>query len=94
MFIAICVVVNVKVNLDNQRSLDVVHRLFESVSSSVFRPVDIVLKTLFIDSSSVVSMLTASLKFLDVAEAQKPAIVLPHFPNQPINKEAMCVCGR
>lgn len=62
---------NVKVNLDNQRSLDVVHRLFESVSSSVFRPVDIVLKTLFIDSSSVVSMLTASLKFFDVAEAQK-----------------------
>lgn len=69
MFIAICVVVNVKVNLDNQRSLDVVHRLFESVSSSVFRPVDIVLKTLFIDSSSVVSMLTVSLKLFDVAEA-------------------------
>lgn len=71
MFIAMCVMINVKVNLDNQRSLDVVHRLFESVSSSVFRPVDIVLKTLFIDSSSVVSMLTASLKFFDVAEAQK-----------------------
>ncbi len=58
------VMVNVKVNLDSQRSLDVVHRLFESVSSSVFRPVDIVLKTLFIDTSNVVSRLTATATLL------------------------------
>ncbi|XP_041368406.1 huntingtin-like isoform X2 [Gigantopelta aegis] len=36
-----------QISLNNQRSLDTLHRLFESVAPSVFRPVDILLKTLF-----------------------------------------------
>lgn len=35
-----------QVNLDNLVALDVLHHLFESVAPSVFRPVDILLKTL------------------------------------------------
>ncbi|RUS73694.1 hypothetical protein EGW08_018541 [Elysia chlorotica] len=35
-----------QINLDNQEGLDTIHRLFESVSPSVFRPVDFLLKTL------------------------------------------------
>ncbi|GFO37998.1 huntingtin-like [Plakobranchus ocellatus] len=35
-----------QVNLDNQEGLDTLHRLFESVSPSVFRPVDFLLKAL------------------------------------------------
>ncbi|KAL3864910.1 hypothetical protein ACJMK2_006556 [Sinanodonta woodiana] len=36
-----------QINLENQKALDVLHRLFESVAPIVFRPVDILLKTLF-----------------------------------------------
>ncbi|XP_055860312.1 huntingtin-like [Biomphalaria glabrata] len=35
-----------QINVDCQNALDVLHRLFESVSPSVFRPVDFLLKTL------------------------------------------------
>ncbi|KAH9487495.1 hypothetical protein Btru_075739 [Bulinus truncatus] len=35
-----------QINIDCQNALDVLHRLFESVSPSVFRPVDFLLKTL------------------------------------------------
>ncbi|XP_071090376.1 huntingtin-like isoform X1 [Haliotis cracherodii] len=35
-----------QINIDRQASLDVLHRLFESVAPSVFRPVDILLKGL------------------------------------------------
>ncbi|CAL1538264.1 unnamed protein product [Lymnaea stagnalis] len=35
-----------QINLESQDALDVLHRLFESVSPSVFRPVDFLLKTL------------------------------------------------
>ncbi|XP_056004424.1 huntingtin-like isoform X2 [Ostrea edulis] len=35
-----------QVNLDNSQSLDVIHRLFECLAPIVFRPVDILLKTL------------------------------------------------
>ncbi|GFR89453.1 huntingtin [Elysia marginata] len=35
-----------QINVDNQEGLDTLHRLFESVSPSVFRPVDFLLKTL------------------------------------------------
>ncbi|KAK3589444.1 hypothetical protein CHS0354_020780 [Potamilus streckersoni] len=36
-----------QINLVSQKALDVLHRLFESVAPIVFRPVDILLKTLF-----------------------------------------------
>ncbi|XP_077992227.1 huntingtin-like [Glandiceps talaboti] len=36
-----------QVNLDNQQGLDTLHRLFEAVASSALRPVDMLLKTLF-----------------------------------------------
>ncbi|XP_064630020.1 huntingtin-like [Lineus longissimus] len=37
---------NLQINLDDQVALDVLHRLFEAVAPSVFRPVDVILKTL------------------------------------------------
>ena len=37
-------------------ALDVVHRLFESVAPIVFRPVDILLKTLFMPPADIVSL--------------------------------------
>lgn len=45
-----------KVNLDGQVALDIVHRLFENVAPSVFRPVDILLKVLLAKPSDLVSM--------------------------------------
>ncbi|XP_013398873.1 huntingtin [Lingula anatina] len=36
-----------QINLDSQPALDVLHRLFDSVAPSVFRPVDILLRSLF-----------------------------------------------
>ncbi|XP_074640755.1 huntingtin-like [Tubulanus polymorphus] len=38
-----------QINIDSQLALDVLHRLFESVAPSVFRPVDVILKILFSD---------------------------------------------
>lgn len=45
-----------KVNLDGQVALDIVHRLFENVAPSVFRPVDILLKVLLAKPNDLVSM--------------------------------------
>ena len=47
-----------QINLHNQESLDVIHRLFESVSPSVFRPVDSLLKTLLATPSDIVSSIS------------------------------------
>lgn len=44
-----------KVNLDGQVALDIVHRLFENVAPSVFRPVDILLKVLLAKPNDLVS---------------------------------------
>ena len=44
-----------QVNIDHQVALDVVHRLFESVAPSVFRPVDVLLKTLLAPPYDLVS---------------------------------------
>ena len=44
-----------QINIESQIGLDVVHRLFESVAPSVFRPVDILLKTLFAPAQDLVS---------------------------------------
>lgn len=44
-----------KVNLDNSDSLDVLHRLFECLAPIVFRPVDILLKTLLQAPTGIVS---------------------------------------
>jgi hypothetical protein len=44
-----------KVNLDNSQSLDVLHRLFECLAPIVFRPVDILLKTLLQAPTNIVS---------------------------------------
>ena len=44
-------------NLDSQVALDVVHRLFEAVAPSVFRPVDILLKALFAEPLDLVSVI-------------------------------------
>lgn len=45
----------IKVNLDNSDSLDVLHRLFECLAPIVFRPVDILLKTLLQAPTGIVS---------------------------------------
>ena len=45
-----------QVNLEGREGLDVVHRLFESVAPSVFRPVDTLLKALFAPPHSLVSL--------------------------------------
>ena len=44
-----------QINLNSQVALDVVHRLFESVAPIVFRPVDILLKTLLMPPADIVS---------------------------------------
>lgn len=44
-----------QVNLDNSDSLDVLHRLFECLAPIVFRPVDILLKTLLQAPTGIVS---------------------------------------
>ncbi len=49
-----------QVNVDSQVSVDVVHRLFEAVAPSVFRPVDFLLKTLFAAPSDLVSFFRTS----------------------------------
>lgn len=41
--------------MDNAASLDVLHRLFESLAPIVFRPVDILLKTLLQTPDNLVS---------------------------------------
>jgi hypothetical protein len=41
--------------VDSQGALDVLHRLFEAVAPSVFRPVDILLKTMFAPPTDLVS---------------------------------------
>lgn len=46
-----------QVNLDCRMSVDVLHRLFESVAPSVFRPVDSLLKALFCTPQDLVSCL-------------------------------------
>lgn len=43
------------IDLGCQEALDVVHRLFETVATSVFRPVDVLLKSLFSAPSALVS---------------------------------------
>ncbi|KAL5022595.1 hypothetical protein ScPMuIL_001750 [Solemya velum] len=45
-----------QINLDSQVALDVLHHLFESVTTSVFRPVDILLKTLLSTPVSTLSV--------------------------------------
>ncbi|XP_076466851.1 LOW QUALITY PROTEIN: huntingtin-like [Babylonia areolata] len=45
-----------QVTVDSQPGLDILHRLFESVAPSVFRPVDILLKTLLAPPGSVESL--------------------------------------
>nr|XP_006822985.1 PREDICTED: huntingtin [Saccoglossus kowalevskii] len=45
-----------QVNLDNQQGLDTLHRLLESVASSALRPVDMLLKTLFMQPYDVSSL--------------------------------------
>ncbi|XP_029645621.1 huntingtin isoform X2 [Octopus sinensis] len=45
-----------QVNLDSLEALDVLHHLFESVAPSVFRPVDILLKTLVAKPADVSSV--------------------------------------
>ena len=45
-----------ELNIDTQVSCDVVHRLFEVVAPSVFRPVDILLKALFAPPEDLVSV--------------------------------------
>ncbi|XP_070540509.1 huntingtin-like isoform X2 [Ptychodera flava] len=42
-----------QVNLDNQQGLDTLHRLFEGVASSALRPVDMLLKTMFMQPHDV-----------------------------------------
>ncbi|XP_014662838.1 PREDICTED: huntingtin-like [Priapulus caudatus] len=42
------VLTNYEINLDDQAALEVLHRLFEVVAPSVFRPVDILLNTLLV----------------------------------------------
>ena len=49
-----------QVNLDHQVALDVVHRLFESVAPSVFRPVDVLLKALFSPPYDLVSNISCT----------------------------------
>ena len=44
-----------QVSIDRLASLDIVHRLFESVATSVFRPIDILLKVLFAKPIKLVS---------------------------------------
>ena len=44
-----------QVSIDRLSSLGVVHRLFESVAASVFRPIDILLKVLFAKPNKLVS---------------------------------------
>ena len=41
--------------MNEQVALDVVHRLFESVAPIVFRPVDILLKTVLMKPADIVS---------------------------------------
>ncbi|KAK7109044.1 hypothetical protein V1264_013160 [Littorina saxatilis] len=50
------VLVDQQVTVDSQPSLDILHRLFESVAPSVFRPVDILLKTLLAPPANVESV--------------------------------------
>lgn len=49
------ILINFQISLESQAALDILHRLFESVAPSVFRPVDILLKTLLAPPVSVVS---------------------------------------
>ena len=46
-----------QLNVDSQGGVDVIHRLFEVVAPSVFRPVDILLKTLFAPPEDLVRCL-------------------------------------
>lgn len=45
-----------QIDLTDQVALDVIHRLFESVAPIVFRPVDILLKTLLMKPADIVSV--------------------------------------
>jgi len=51
----------IQVSIDRLSSLDIVHRLFESVAASVFRPIDILLKVLFARPNKLVSSLHCTL---------------------------------
>ena len=52
-----------QINLNSQVALDVVHRLFESVAPIVFRPVDILLKTLLMSPADIVSWFLNFIKY-------------------------------
>ena len=53
--VIVCVMIS-QVTVDSQPGLDILHRLFESVAPIVFRPVDILLKTLLAPPVNVVSV--------------------------------------
>lgn len=58
--------------MDNAASLDVLHRLFESLAPIVFRPVDILLKTLLQTPDNLVS---ESVDFIISRE-----VIIVHIP--------------
>jgi len=55
-----------QVSIDRLASLDIVHRLFESVAASVFRPIDILLKVLFAKPVKLVSSVHSSWSHGDI----------------------------
>lgn len=58
--------------MDNAASLDVLHRLFESLAPIVFRPVDILLKTLLQTPDNLVSKIISR----EITEIHKLAALL------------------
>jgi len=50
-----------QINVDSTEALEVLHHLFESLAPIVFRPVDILLKTLLEEPHDLVSNLCATI---------------------------------